>query len=225
MPIRSRYGVWLYSDGKDETNIYSLLGDYDDVYEVVKSLRPGMAFIDIGANAGVFSMIAGQRIGADGVIVAFEPSLAVFKKLIANASINQLRNFFPFMGAVGPSTGVGRFQTDEKHTGGAYLDAHGDTRVVQLGGPPLSALLASLIEDRKTMIKIDVEGAELDVIRSIGDLLGANLIETVIVEVNAGQQARFSATPQEIYAFMHEKGYKPRLGLGFAGHYNEAFTR
>ncbi len=225
MPLRSRYGVRLYSDGKDLTNLFSLVGEYDDVYAVVMSLRPQMAFIDIGANAGVFSMIAGQRIGAEGVIVAFEPCRAVFEKLIANASLNRLRNFFPFMAAIGSSTGVERFTTNEHHTGAGHLNARGEERVVQLGGPMLTRLLADIIADRKTMIKIDVEGAELDVLRSIADFFGSNLVETVIVEMNAGQQSRFNATPQHIYDFMREHGYKPSLGAGFAEHYNETFSR
>jgi FkbM family methyltransferase len=225
VPVRSRYGVRIYSDSKDLTNMFSILGEYDDVYHVVSSLRPEMAFIDIGANAGVFSMIAGERLGEDGVIVAFEPSYAVFKKLIANASVNKLRNFFPFMAAVGPSIGVERLKTNEKHTGAAHLDAQGDTRIVQLGGPAICKLLSNLVESRRIMIKIDVEGAELDVVRSIGDFLDSDSIETIVVEVNAKQYARFDATPKDLYHFMQQKGYESRLGLGFGDHYNETFSR
>ncbi len=225
MLLRSRYGVLLRSDAKDLTNMFSLLGEYDDVFEVVTGLRPGMAFIDIGANAGVFSMVAGQRVGEDGLVIAFEPSAAAFRKLIENAAANGLRNFAPFMAAVGTSTGIKRLKTDEHHTGAAYLDQDGNTQVVQLDGSMLAGLLAKLIGDRRIMIKIDVEGAEFDVIQSIGELLGSHSAETVIVEMNGGQLSRFGATPKAIYDAMQEKGYKPRLGIGFSHHFNETFSR
>ena len=225
MPIRSRYGVLLYSDGNDKTNMFSLLGEYDDVYEVVSELQPGMAFIDIGANAGVFSMVGAKRVGADGIVVAFEPNHTVFSKLIANASINALTNFFPFMAAVGPSMSLVPFAVDSKHTGMGHLNACGDKRVLQLGGAPLPDLLRTLIEHRKAMIKIDVEGAELEVLKALGDLVDPKLIETVIVEINGDQQRRFNTTPKEIYSFMEEKSFRARLGAGFGTHYNEIFSQ
>ncbi len=225
MPVRSRYGVLLYSDGGDLTNLFSLVGEYDDVYEVVNELRPGMAFIDIGANAGVFSMVAGQRVGADGVVIAFEPNPAVFRKLIANASVNGLGPFFPFMAAIGPAMSVERFAVGPEHTGAGHLNAQGGLRVVQFGGPVLLDLLGGLIEDRKAMIKIDVEGMELEVLKAIGGLLESKSIETVIVEINKEQQIRFHATPADIYEFMAAKKYSARWGAGFAAHYNEIFSR
>lgn len=224
MLLRSRYGVLLRSDAKDLTNMFSLVGEYDDVFEVVTELRPGMAFIDIGANAGVFSMVAGQRVGEKGLVIAFEPSAATFTKLAENAAANGLRNFAPFMAAVGTSTGVKRLRTNERHTGAAYLDPDGNTQVVQLDGSVLAGLLAKFVGDRKIMIKIDVEGAEFDVIQAIGDLLGSQSTETVIVEMNDGQLSRFGATSRAIYDAMQEKGYKPRFGIGFSRHYNEIFS-
>jgi FkbM family methyltransferase len=225
IPLKSRYGVWLYSDSKDATNMFSILGDYDDVFEVVSTLRPGMAFIDIGANAGIFSIVADKLIGDEGVIVAFEPSYASFKKLIANASLNHLSNFFPFMAAIGASFGVEHFSFKSSHTGMSHLDPDGDTRVAQFGGVELSLLLSSIIEHRKTMIKIDVEGAELAVIQSIESLIDSAFVETVIVEIDSQQQSRFDVAPSEIYAFMHKKGYVARHGIDFSAHFNETFER
>lgn len=205
--------------------MFSIVGDYDDVCEVVSTLRPGMAFIDIGANAGIFSMVAGKLLGDDGVIVAFEPSYPSFKTLMANASLNHLSNFFPFMAAVGSSFGVERFSFKSSHTGMSHLDPAGDTRVAQFGGVELSSLLSSIIEHRKTMIKIDVEGAELGVIQSIEPLIESSFVETVIVEIDQKQQSRFNGSPSEIYAFMYKKGYVARHGIGFSEHFNETFGR
>jgi FkbM family methyltransferase len=223
--IRSRYGVLLYSDGNDKTNMFSLLGEYDDVYEVVSELQPGMAFIDIGANGGVFSMVAAKRVGADGIVVAFEPNPTVFSKLISNASINALTNFFPFMAAIGPSMSLEPFAVDSRHTGMGHLDSRGESRVLQLGGALLPDLLRTLIEHRNVMIKIDVEGAELDVLKAMGDFLESKSIETVIVEINGDQQKRFGTSPKQLYGFMQEKNFNAHLGAGFGTHYNEIFSR
>lgn len=58
--IKGKYGVRLQADLGDNTNLWSLLGWYDPVAKEVSNLGPGEAFVDIGANAGVFSLMAGK---------------------------------------------------------------------------------------------------------------------------------------------------------------------
>lgn len=229
--VTSRYGVQMAARGRDWTNFLSISGiaraDYDDVFAVVRTIRPGMAFFDIGANAGLFSMVAGQRLGADGRIVAFEPSLPIFRDLVGNAVANRLTGFFPFNAAIGRETGTVRFSAGaEGHSGGAHLDEQGGgVTVAQIDFVSLWPLIGEIIGQRPVMIKIDVEGAEDIVLGAIAPLLESGQVETCIVEIDATHLRRFGATPADVYARMAAAGLAPQVGLGARDHYNEIFVR
>ena len=68
-PVRSAYGVKLLPNPTDATNVLAMIGGaLDNVADLVSTTAPGMAFIDIGANNGVFSMMAAQRAGENGCV-------------------------------------------------------------------------------------------------------------------------------------------------------------
>src|SRR5271165_1056510 len=55
-------------------------------------LKPGMAVIDVGANIGVYSLLAGKLAGDTGAVWAFEPSLQTFQRLTRNLDLNGVGN-------------------------------------------------------------------------------------------------------------------------------------
>jgi hypothetical protein len=56
-----------------------------------KILRPGMVFFDVGAYHGVYSLVAGKRLGESGQVVAFEPSPRKYERLRLHFRWNRLR--------------------------------------------------------------------------------------------------------------------------------------
>ena len=58
----------------------------------LEHLKPGMMFIDIGANIGVFTLPAALKVGLAGSVIAIEPSPRVFPSLEHNVSLNGLSN-------------------------------------------------------------------------------------------------------------------------------------
>jgi len=229
-PIRSRYGPVLTLRADDYTNQCAIIGmdhvDYDDVFREVVQLEPGMAFVDIGANAGLFSMVAGARVGAGGAVIAFEPSLRVFRDLVGNAVMNRLPSFFPFNVAVGSSVSLARFTTgDESHSGVGHLDEHGGTTVLQVRADDLHDMMAEILGARRVVVKIDVEGAEELVIGSMLSWLKQPQVEKVIAEIDPRYLARFGNSAPSLYAKMEGLGFVPRRGLEAAPHYNEIFER
>jgi len=67
---------------------------------LVKALRPGDVFVDIGANIGFLSIMASKRVGASGLVVAIEPSSREYGRLLANLTRNQVGKVHP--GSCGP---------------------------------------------------------------------------------------------------------------------------
>ncbi|HEV2867357.1 MAG TPA: FkbM family methyltransferase [Allosphingosinicella sp.] len=226
--LRSGYGPWLRVDAADATCRFSLrcTRDYDPVFAEVDRLRPGMAFIDVGANAGLFTIVGAERVRDAGAVVAFEPNPPAFAALTANLGRNGVRNAHAFELALGPETASVAFDPGPAgHSGKAHLAAAGPLRVEQAGPEKVLALLDPLIGERPTMIKIDVEGAEARVVEALGPLLRRAQVETAIVEIDSGNLARFGAAPEAVYAAMSRFGFGPRRGPGAAEHYDEVFAR
>jgi FkbM family methyltransferase len=229
-PVRSRYGPVMISDPQDATNFFCLSGlcgpDYDDVFEEVAQIEAGMAFIDVGANAGLFSLVASERVGRDGLVLAFEPSIQIFSRLIENAKLNAASNVYPFNAALGATTGVARFNSAHpSHSGIAHLDNAGDVDVVQLRFDAVDAPFRDLIGNRRTIIKIDVEGAELQVLDGMVEFIRQPQVEQLIVEIDANYLTRFDASPRGIYELLADSGFEPRRGVDWSQHYNEVFDR
>lgn len=230
VPIRSLYGPVLVLRSSDFTSLSAITGmyheDYDDVFAEVSSLRSGMAFIDVGANVGLFSMVAGDRVGAEGAVVAFEPALRVFRDLVDNAAINRLTCFYPFNCAIGDSLTIAKFDPgSERHSGIAHLDPDGSMSVLQVRADDLDNMLACIIGERSGIVKIDVEGAEAMVIESMATWLQRPQIEKVIVEIDQGYLSRFGNDVSTVYELMTKLGFEGRRGMGAATHYNEVFVR
>jgi FkbM family methyltransferase len=226
--LRSGYGPLLRVDAGDATSRFSLrcTGDYDPVFAEVSRLRPGMAFVDIGANVGLFSIVAAERVGPSGSVAAFEPNPPIFAKLLENLALNGAVIVSPFNLAVGADNGSATFDSGPQgHSGRAHLAPAGSARVEQISGDAFLNLVEPLTGARPTMVKIDVEGAEAMVIGSMRKLLERPRLETVVVEVDGANLSRFGASPTDLYEAMARLGFEPKLGLLARPHYDEVFRR
>lgn len=156
-PLRG--STWLRASG---TN-----GCWLGTYEIEKqravnsALRPGETFYDIGAHAGLYTLLAGKRVGPMGSVVAFEPDPRNQANLERHIALNQLANVNVVRAAVGATTGMASFDVAES----AYenrISATGSARVRCYALDDAVAVLGLPLPD---CIKIDVEGGEEDVLR------------------------------------------------------------
>ena len=226
--VRSRYGVFFRVDADDFTNWACISGaygrDYDDVFAVVSKLDEGAAFVDIGANAGLFSMVAGKKVGPSGVVLSFEPNKKVFGKLVDNARLNNLENVRAHQVAVGREPGTIRFRAGgDHHTGVGRLDEAGEEEVEVVTFQNQKFL--DLIGSRQVTIKIDVEGAEALAFDGLRPLLGSSQVKAVIVEIDEENLHVFGSEPEEIYKAMQACGLTAERGLDTGRHFNEIFVR
>jgi FkbM family methyltransferase len=229
-PLRSKYGPLIYNRPRDATNFYYVCGtderNYGDVFEQVRNLMTGSCFIDVGANAGLFSVLAGPIVGDSGLVIAFEPNLAVFSDLVRNAAINKLRNLLPVNAAIGPGTNVVRFDSgSSSHTGVGHLDPSGDTPVRQYRFEDLATVLDPFIGSRDVVVKIDVEGAEEMVVASMLAFLSRPQVSKLIIEIDEKHLGRFGGTARTLYRMLAEIGFIGTRGMMVVEHYNEVFVR
>lgn len=164
--------------------------------ELFDSLEPRLAqydaIIEIGANVGIFSIFFAKRfqnMGRPGApVFAFEPSAEAFSRLLRNAALNAVPNLHPFNCAVSDRPGFLDFFAPEGHlTNGSlssdfariFTDNVRRETVFSITGEQLESLVRTY--DR-ILIKIDTEGSEAAILKSLQDLIVAKRPD-IIVEV------------------------------------------
>jgi FkbM family methyltransferase len=153
--------------------------------ETVDALRtflsPGDVAIDIGAHAGDFTVPIALAVGREGCVLAFEPNPYVFPVLEANSQLNlDKTHIVPMMYAATPSDGEIEFEYSDsgfcnggRHEGMSKL-LHGHVFRLAVQGRNLEILLREKFSDllpRLRYLKVDAEGYDLIVLRSLENLI------------------------------------------------------
>mgnify|MGYP005841533179 CR=1 FL=1 len=199
------------------------------IVELLNQLEPGDLFCDIGANIGFFSLIAAQRLGKEGLVICFEPSAREFTRLVQNLDDNHVENVVFFNTALSDQVGVARFLTAKTHTGLNFLGDGADSDEFDsclIPTVPGDLLLEPLFAQRtgKAIVKIDVEGAEYQVISGMEQFLANPRVHTVVVEVTPKFLARFGHTREQLYTKMASLGFQPTVE-STAWQYDQIFVR
>jgi FkbM family methyltransferase len=151
-------------------------------------LEEGMVFLDVGAHIGKYAVRAAVKVGDSGRVVAVEPDRDNFQLLVKNIALNGLRNCIPLRIAAyssegeitlfkGPSSA--EHSTSEDFGKGSY----------KVRARVLDNVLTEIGVAGLDLIKIDVEGAEIDVLRGLEGTLRkgkARLIMEVMKRDDAG---------------------------------------
>lgn len=174
----SDYRLWV--DPKKRKDIARTIlhrGQYEPIETAImrRHLRPGMTMLDIGANIGHYAMVAAGAVGADGTVVAFEPEPENFTALQANLALNALAQARAENLALGAAEGELTLYRDEANRGGHSLAQGNVQRAGQGTRVRVSTLdayaAAHLSASRVGFIKMDVQGAEAQVIAGARALL------------------------------------------------------
>lgn len=153
-------------------------------------LEPDDVFIDIGANIGYYTLLGSTLVGAKGRIVSIEASPAIFAQLEENAAMNRASNVRLINHAVSdtveelPLYGGTRWNRGASSTTVHEFDQEPEARVP---AAPLDTLLSKYEMERITLIKIDIEGGELPVLRRLLETLDKYPSEFMILAELAPQ--------------------------------------
>jgi FkbM family methyltransferase len=230
LPVQSAYDVRMVLDAFDRTNWYGISGKYGSVVSrEISKLREGDCFIDVGANCGVFSLMAAKQIGPQGVVIAFEPNLRTFAQLIENIRLNQAQNVIPFNLALSDRTDFIQLESgDPQHSGRcAIQSASSPPGGAAVGGINIAdfAALGLLIGHRRTLVKIDVEGYEHRVLVGLKPILERPSTVGVIVEIDQGNLDRFEDLADDIYDYLEHCGFRATGNRRSDRHFDEVFLR
>jgi len=182
---------------------------------ISKLLRPGMVFFDVGANIGVFSIIASKIVGPSGQVHSFEPDPLNFRRLVNNIRENNAINIRANRIALMDREGTVALRSFAKNGLGAFSS---------VGEPVARKSLARIISQPVTsstlqryasgmgirridVMKVDVEGAELMVLKGGEKLLRVTKAPAIICEFNASAVKALKYDLQELRYYIESLGY------------------
>jgi FkbM family methyltransferase len=149
--------------------------DLADLRYLWRILRPGMVFLDIGAHHGLYSLVAAKRLGADSTVIAFEPSQNEFRRLRLHLRLNGMRSVRAESIALGATSSNQKFFqiiSGDSTRGGLRPPASSDrVSETSVETARLDDCLARFALDRVDLVKLDVEGAELEVLQGASMVL------------------------------------------------------
>lgn len=147
------------------------LGSYEHKKRILfeEIVEEGSCVFDIGANVGFYTLLASVMVGPRGRVLAFEPVPSNLTFLKAHLGLNGVENVDVFETAVSDREGQERFECCKDRCEGR-LTANGNFVVHCVS---LDGLTARSVFRAPDVIKIDVEGAELSVLRGGSRLLAA----------------------------------------------------
>ncbi|WP_319421330.1 FkbM family methyltransferase [Pleurocapsa sp. FMAR1] len=187
-----------------------------DLQSYLKSrLKPGNTFIDVGANFGFHTLLASKLVGRKGTVIAFEPSPSNLEILKYHSRINFTRNVFIIPKAVGDITDISvQFVLVDggKHSSNSLTIAdevpHISASQKEIINVPITTIdeNCSQLNIVPNVIKIDVEGAELLVLKG-----AKNTIEkhqpTILIGIHPFWMPK-GQTAKDIITFFREIKYE-----------------
>ncbi len=166
-------------------------------------LHPGMTVVDVGANLGYFALLAARAVGPEGKVIALEPFPVSYALLERNIKANNLTNVITFQLAAGERDGDRVF----------YCYDQANWNSLRAGRRrPISEILVKVcrldrlleFEPRIDLIRMDVEGSELEVVRgAIGILNKHHPMLVIEVHPQCLEESEF----EELMRCIHVSGY------------------
>ncbi len=215
--LRSGHMIFVDTRSVDIATHLMFSGQWEPDYMTafLKLLKPGDKVLDLGANHGVYALLAAEKVGPAGHVYAFEASRNFCGLIRASVSVN---GFDQTVTVVNRAVADREFDTellaDEHWSGGGHLIAEG-------GNSPHadSGLLRETVHcitlddyfpnstDQVDVVKLDVEGSEGLVLKGMRNLIDRSPTLRIMMEFAPGMLARFACDAAFVREFLESRGF------------------
>lgn len=173
----------------------------------VALLSPGMTVLDVGSNFGWYTALFSHLVGPTGRVHAFEPLPAAFAETTETVELNRLSQATVHNVAVSDSPGNLVFSLDPKRSEiASALEGATGTERVECRTTTLDHFIAESGLEEVHLVKVDVEGLELEVLRGADELL-RNQGPVLSLEFAGYLLRSRGLAPDVILSFLKERGY------------------
>lgn len=207
---RSSYiGSLIYWRGYHSINEISLMK---------KLLKPNMTFVDIGANQGEYTIFAAKRL-VQGKVISFEPLSRSYKHLIENIELNQFNNVITYNLALSDTKGDADIYTSDdlkihnsfnEGLSSLYKSNYRNSFLEKVKVEVLDQIWHDINNFSLDIIKIDVEGSELPVLKGAENTV-KKYKPLIILEINENTFNEAGYTQDELIIFLEKLNYKFNL--------------
>ncbi len=155
-----------------------------------RSVRPGDVVWDVGANVGVYALLAARLLGEEGTVVAVEPGYANFAALCDNVVLNGLgERIVPLPLVLGEAPRTATLDYSDLRAGSALHLLDGAGAHAAYRQPVLVHTLDQVVETfgvrAPTLLKLDVDGGEVAVLTGAHGALARPVLRSVLVEIES----------------------------------------
>jgi FkbM family methyltransferase len=191
-----------------------------ELYE--KALRPGMIVVDGGAHIGLYSLLAAQRIGANGKVFAFEPDPYNFQCLVFNITKNRCSNVIPIQKALHNTVGIASLYRSSSTISSSLFNRKG-VRKLTITSVPVTTLDKALqgLAINSILIKLDIEGSEPLALQGMSNILQRCNSVVIFAEINPSALRDADLNPEDMISQLESFGFRTY----FVDELNKRLTR
>ena len=172
-------------------------------------LKPGQIVVEIGANIGYYALLEAKTVGEKGKVYCLEPAPENIELLRRNISANGYKNIEVVHGAAGAETKESKLYLSESHNQHA-MSAENVRGAV--GSTPVQMFsLDDFMKDKPypTLVRMDVEGYELDILRGMKKILATGKPLQFFIEVHC---FFLKEKVLDLIAILRENGFRVKVG-------------
>lgn len=159
--------------------------EFGTLYVLSKCLRKGDSFMDVGSNIGFISLYASGLVGGNGIVYSFEPFSETFSILKKNIELNRIKNIHIYNEAIGSKRGVAKIYSNlNGNRGGATMMEIKNSKLsgTDVNVQALDQFVSSNRILKICLLKVDVEGWELKVLKGGNRLLSTTDAPIICIE-------------------------------------------
>ena len=173
-------------------------------------LKPGMTVLDVGANWGYFTLTCAHLVGTAGRVIALEPHPSLSATLAANVRANGLSQVETVAVAAGATAGRRGFVgfTQDGNSGISRAAAASERPDFESGTVALDDLLDARRCARVDLVKIDIEGGEVEAIKGMTAGLAQHRYRFMVLECHPALIAQSGSTLERCLAPLLQAGYR-----------------
>jgi FkbM family methyltransferase len=211
LKYKNLFKIKLYKDSELSQYIYQKKFEINESSFIKAFLKKGDNFIDIGANIGYFSLMASKIVGAMGNIFAFEPSKNNLIRLNENIKLNNFSNIKTIQKAV--SNSIGELDLFISNDGYDAWNTFAkpfwfkNYSTEKTFTTTLDSFISELEISNLKLIKIDVEGWELNVLKGAENFLKTNIEVCLLIEFVEENLETAGISCIELYNYLSDLGY------------------
>jgi FkbM family methyltransferase len=174
----------------------------------------GQTVFDVGGDQGIYTLFFASRVGDQGRVVTFEPNPESHRRIVANVELNQFQNVEVRHLGLGAEKGKLTFVFPAGEPARGSADAgiqaqilqEKDSRTIEIEVNSLDSEIIASELPQPDLVKIDVEGLEMDVLRGMKETLKKRR-PNLFIEVHGADTQSKDDNAKQVVKFLLDAGY------------------